>query len=221
LSQQNAYVRSIVQPSPPTSGAAAGSGSAAAVDVEPTDFELVERIRRKDQAAFNLLYDRYFQRIYGFVQVRLRNRADSEEVVQEVFTAVFRGIGTFRGTSVVLGWIYGIAKNSVNNHIRRARAHALRIERAEFELSRSSFSLDAYTPEEHLTLSRCEGVLRERLDSLADWHAEVFVMRHLENLPIPEIAERVSRSSDAVRSSLYRAKKMVMESIDPGLAAAS
>ncbi|MCH7707613.1 MAG: sigma-70 region 4 domain-containing protein, partial [Myxococcales bacterium] len=50
---------------------------------------------------------------------------------------------------------------------------------------------------------------------------EVFVMRHLENLPIPKIAERVSRSSDAVRSSLYRAKKMVMESIDPGLAAAS
>ena len=70
-------------------------------------------------------------------------------------------------------------------------------------------------------MSRCEDVLRERLDSLADWHAEVFVMRHLENLPILEIAERVSRTSDAVRSSLYRAKKMVMESIDPGLAAAS
>ncbi|MCH8131782.1 MAG: sigma-70 family RNA polymerase sigma factor [Myxococcales bacterium] len=217
MSQQSAYVRSIVQPSSSTSGAPAGS----AADVEFTDLELVERIRRKDQAAFNLLYDRYFQRIYGFVQVRLRNRADSEEVVQEVFTAVFSGIGTFRGTSAVLGWIYGIAKNSVNNHIRRASAQALRIERAEFELSRSSFSLDAYTPEERLTLSRCEDVLRERLDSLPDWHAEVFVMRHLENLPIPKIAERVSRSSDAVRSSLYRAKKMVMESIDPGLAAAS
>ena len=64
-------------------------------------------------------------------------------------------------------------------------------------------------------------MLWEGLDSLADWHAEVFVMRHLENLPIPEIAERVSRSCDAVRSSLYRAKKMVMESIDPGFAAAS
>jgi RNA polymerase sigma-70 factor (ECF subfamily) len=186
---------------------------------ELTDLELVERIRTGDQAAFNLLYGRHFDRVYAFVRVRLRNRADAEEVVQEVFTAVFRGIESYRGTSAVLGWIYGIAKNSVNNHIRRAKAQALRIERAEAELARPSQSLDSYTPEERLTLNRCEEALRVQLESLADWHVEVFVMRHLENLPIPEIAERVSRSSDAVRSSLYRAKKMVMESIDPGLVA--
>ena len=187
---------------------------------EPTDRELVERIRGSDETAFNLLYDRYFQRVYSFALLRLRNRADAEEVVQEIFMAVFRSAEAFRGQSSLLAWIYGIAKNTVNNHIRRAKAQEQRIERAEPELLRSSQSLDACTPEEHLNLRRCEEKIQERLESVADWHAEVFILRHLEDLPIGEIARRVQRSNDAVRSSLYRMKKLLVEAVDSSAAAA-
>lgn len=178
---------------------------------KPSDLELVERVRLGDQAAFNLLYDRYFQRVFGFVHKRLHNRADAEEVVQEVFVAVFRSIGAYRGTSSPLAWVYGIAKNTVNNHIRRQKAHEQRIERAEAELLRSSRSLDSCTPEEHLNLRRCEEAIQRRLGSVPSWHAEVFVLRHMEDLSIGEISRRVQRSNDAVRSSLYRVKKMLVE----------
>ena len=186
---------------------------------EPTDTELIEGIRRSNEADFNLLYERYFPRVYSFAYLRLRNRADTEEVVQDVFTAVFRSIDAYRGQSSLLAWIYGIAKNTVNNHIRRAKAHEQRIERAEAELERSSHSMASGTPEEHLSLRRCEETIQERLAALADWHTEVFVLRHFEDLPIDEIAQRVSRSSDAVRSSLYRVKKMLVEVVSPGVAA--
>jgi RNA polymerase sigma-70 factor (ECF subfamily) len=185
---------------------------------DPSDQELVRRIALGDERAFNLLYDRYFQRVYSFVFLRLRNRADAEEVVQEVFTAVFRSIEGYRGQSSLLAWVYGIAKNTVNNHIRRAKAQELRIERAEPELLRSSRSLDSCTPEEHLSLRRCEEAIQEQLESVAGWHAEVFVLRHLEDLPIGEIARRVHRSNDAVRSSLYRMKKLLVEAMGAGLA---
>jgi RNA polymerase sigma-70 factor (ECF subfamily) len=181
------------------------------------DHEIVEGIRRASEEEFHLLYERYFQRLYSFAYLRLRNHADAEEVVQETFTVVFRSIEAYRGQSSLLSWIYGIAKNTVNNHVRRARAYEARIERAGGELQRSLRSLASCTPEENLTLRRCAEALRARLASVADWHAEVFLLRHVENLPIDEIARRMSRSNDAVRSSLYRVKRLLVEAIDPTL----
>lgn len=180
-----------------------------------SDIELVDGVRRASEPHFNALYERYFQRIYSFVYLRLRNRADAEEIVQEVFTAAYRSIGSWKGQSSLSSWMYGIAKNTVNNHIRRAKSQDLRIERAEPELVRSRFSLDHCTPEEHLNLRRCEASIREKLESVSDWHAEAFVLRHFDNLTIGEISERVSRSNDAVRSSLYRMKKLLVEAVNP------
>jgi RNA polymerase sigma-70 factor (ECF subfamily) len=186
-----------------------------------SDNELVDGVRAGSETHFNALYERYFQRIFSFVYLRIRNRADAEEIVQEVFTVVYRSIGAWRGQSSLASWMYGIAKNTVNNHIRRAKSQELRIERAESDLVRSRYSLDHCSPEEHLNLSRCEAAIRDRLESVSDWHAEAFVMRHFENLPIGEIATRVSRSNDAVRSSLYRMKKLLVEAVDSDVVTAN
>ena len=186
-----------------------------------SDQELVEGIRRSSEADFNELYDRYFQRVYSFAFARLRNRADAEEVVQESFTAVFRSIDAYRGQSTLVCWIYGIAKNNVNNHLRRAKLHELRLERAEPGMVLGAASLDASTPEEQLSLQRYQESVSKLLASVAGWQSEVFWLRHMENLTIGEISERVKRSNDAVRSSLYRVKRMLIEAVDPALAAAS
>jgi len=182
------------------------------------DLDLVGAIRDGDEAAFTVLYERYFDRVHHFAYARLRNRADAEEVAQETFVAVFRSIGAFRGRSSLLSWIYGIAKNTVNNHIRRTRAHEQRIERAEEELVRNAHTFDACSPEEHLHYARCARSLASSLGSVSSWQVEVFAMRHFENLPIQKIADRMSRSNDAIRSSLYRVKRLVVEAVDPGLA---
>ncbi len=84
---------------------------------------------------------------------------------------------------------------------------------------RSAESLDSCTPEERLGLRRCSEAVEERLGSVSAWQAEVFALRHLENLPIQEIADRMARSNDAIRSSLYRVKRLVVETIDSEMAA--
>lgn len=180
------------------------------------DLELVEGIRKADEACFNRLYERYFQRVYNFTYVRVRNHADTEEIVQETFTAVFRSIEAFRGQSSLLSWIYGIAKNTVNNHLRRAKARDQWLERADLDVLTPSVAASG-TPEEEFHLRRYAQTIHERLDSVASWQAEVFVLRHVENLPIREIAKRTSRSSDAIRSSLYRVKRLLVEASEPGL----
>ena len=179
-----------------------------------TDSELLDLLRSGDETAFTLLYDRYFERVYNFAYVRLRNRADAEEVAQETFVAVFRSIEAFAGRSALLSWIYGIAKNTVNNHLRRCRALELRIERAEDDLVRNAHSFEACTPEEHANYRRCADAVERSLSAVSDWQAEVFALRHFENLPIQEIADRMRRSNDAIRSSLYRVKRLIVEAVD-------
>ncbi|MFP8876421.1 MAG: RNA polymerase sigma factor [Myxococcota bacterium] len=182
----------------------------------PLDEELIQGVRDGDEGAFSRLYDCYFQRVYSFAYARLRDRADSEDAVQETFTAVFESLGGFEGKASLLSWIYGIARNVVNTHIRRAQAEARRVDKTEMGLARSVASLDMCTPEQTLGLRRCAAAVETQLREVSGWQAEAFEMRHFNDLPIQEIADRVERSNDAVRSGLYRVKRLVFEAVDPG-----
>jgi RNA polymerase sigma-70 factor (ECF subfamily) len=182
---------------------------------ELSDEALFQGVRAGHEQHFNVLYERYFSRIYTFIHVRVRNRADAEELTQESFAAVFRSADGYTGRSTPLAWIYGIAKNVVYNHLRRNRAHDARVERAGPDALHGSSPIWTYTPEDHLSLQRYLEVIGDRLGSVTPWQAEVFVLRHFENMPIGEIARRMDRSNDAIRSSLYRVKRMLVEAGDP------
>jgi RNA polymerase sigma-70 factor (ECF subfamily) len=176
-----------------------------------SDEELLNGIRSQSESHFAELYNRYFQRIYSFVYTRMRNHAETEEVVQETFLAVFRSFERYRGQSSLLSWIYGIAKNTANNSIRRAKSQSERIDLADEDDLSPRSSLGVGTPADQLDLHRFQDQLAHRLEALADWQTEIFEMRHFENLSIPEISRRTKRSSDAVRSSLYRVKRIFFE----------
>lgn len=181
---------------------------------EQSDQQLLDGLRVGSEAHFNELYGRYFQRIYSFVYTRMRNHADAEEVVQETFTAVYRSFESYRGTSSLLSWIYGIAKNTLNNSLRRSRTEGQRLDALRPEVLRPPSALSDCTPEEHLTLRRYSDAIRERLESVSEWQTEIFAMRHLHDMSIQEISDRTQRSSDAVRSSLYRVKRLLFETAE-------
>lgn len=186
-----------------------------------SDLDLVDGIRRGSELHFNELYRRYFQRIYNFTYVRIRNHADTEELVQEAFTAVYSSIGNYRGRSSLLAWVYGITKNTVNNHLRRVKNQEERFEQARPRLSQAPSRLAACDPEEQLALQRYAKAINDCLESVTPWQAEVFVLRHLQNLPIQEIARRTCRSNDAIRSSLYRVKRLLVQASQEGASARS
>ena len=179
-----------------------------------TDHDLLDGIRRASEPHFNELYRRYFDRIYNFVYARIRNHADAEEIVQETFTVVFRSFDAYRGQSSLLSWIYGIAKNTVNNTLRKAKNQEARRESVDPEVFKPRASFSTFTPEDQLNLRRYADAINDQLKSVSSWQSEIFVMRHLENLSISEISARTDRSSDAVRSSLYRLKRLLFEAAD-------
>lgn len=176
-----------------------------------TDLDLIEGIRAASEIHFNELYSRYFQRIYNFVYGRIRNHADTEEIVQETFTIVFSSMGKYSGRSSLLSWIYGIAKNTTNNGLRQAKNITQRMQEIGHEQLRPSKSFASCTPEEQLSIRRYLKHVVEQLEDFGDWQVEIFDMRHLQNMSIREISKRTQRSSDSVRSCLYRVKRLLLE----------
>jgi RNA polymerase sigma-70 factor (ECF subfamily) len=181
-------------------------GSTAAADEE-----LVERVRRGDRASFNLLYERYFPRVYRFVDKRLRNRADTEETVQEVFVNLFSSIHTYRGDAPFAAWVFGLARRTVASRFKRKRHETVPLDPGEDEtgawavMSGGGDPLEAYECEERLRRMR-----EAARDDLTAEQWQLFQLHHLENRSIEEIARTMRRSADSVKSHLYRARKLLL-----------
>ena len=82
---------------------------------------LVERLVARDERAFNALVRAYERRVFALVLRMIGNRAEAEDLAQEVFVQVFKAIGSFRGESKLSTWIYRIAINLCKNRAKYLR----------------------------------------------------------------------------------------------------
>lgn len=206
-------IRSHAAASPPAIDPADAPLSTRSLGTQ-TDDELLAGLRQGSEAHFGELYEGYFHRIYTFCYARVHNHADAEEIAQETFMAVLRSVEAFRGQASLLSWIYGIAKNTANNLLRRQKSQEQKLESADAQVVAPSISIATTGPGEQLDMRLYADALAEKLQTFAEWQVEIFCMRHLENLSIGEICDRTGRSSDAVRSSLYRVKRVFFETAE-------
>ncbi len=79
---------------------------------------LIARLCAGEEAAYEVLIDRYERSVFNLVSRLTDDSADVPDVVQEVFLKVFRSVGSFRGDSSLKTWVYRIAVNESRNHRR-------------------------------------------------------------------------------------------------------
>jgi RNA polymerase sigma-70 factor (ECF subfamily) len=189
-----------------------GSGSevvAASEKITPiSDEELIAGIQSGSEASFGVFYDRYFPRVYHFVNQRLRNHADSEEVVQEVFINVVSSIGSFRGESALSSWIYGVTRRTIARRFKRKRHPTVALVDSNPQdprLGAGPTPLQSYECAERLDM-----MVAAAQDQLSDEQRELFRLHHLENRPIKEIADRLNKTENSIKSNLYRTRKILL-----------
>ena len=179
------------------------------------DDELVDRLRRGDRRAFDQLYERYFARIYSFVDRRLRNRADSEETVQEVFINVFSSIHTYRGEAPFSAWIFGLTRRTIAGRFKRKRHPTVPLIEEDESMGtslRTALRGEA-TPLENYEYSERIALLQSLvLNRLSPEQRTLFRMHHLEDRSIGEIARTLDKTENAVKSNLYRTRKILLAS---------
>ena len=187
-----------------TAQASAGTSGA------PTDDELLARISDGEEDAFNLLYERYFKRVYGFVSRRMGNRADIEEVTQEIFISLLSSLGSYRGESVFSAWLFGISRRVVANRFKRKRHVTVPLlddDDAEM-LSPSSGQI---TPlDEYECAERFHQLSKTMERMLSEEQKVLFQLHHIEDRPISEIAQKLSKTEDAIKSNLYRTRRILL-----------
>jgi RNA polymerase sigma-70 factor, ECF subfamily len=179
-----------------------------------SDAILVERIEAGERQAFEILYGRYFGRVYGFVARRLRNRADAEEAVQEVFASVFSSLGSYRGDAPFPAWLLGVARRVVASRFKKKRHPTVSIDTEgsceTVDLS-MPFVQRATTPLEHYECRERIGRLQNAAaQRLTPEQRELFERHHLDHQSITELAIQLHKSEDAVKSNLYRARKVLL-----------
>jgi RNA polymerase sigma-70 factor (ECF subfamily) len=193
---------------------------AAAVDVsgsidptlEQSDEELVDALRQGDRAAFDALYDRYFKRVFGFTEKRLHNRADAEETTQEVFITVLGAIDSYRGDAPFAAWVFGITRRTIAGRFKRKRHATVPLVDQEPEPNRSGGPEAGPSPIELLEVRERLAQLEETLEhKLSAEQRMLFRLHHLEDRPISEIASRLDKTEDAVKSHLYRARRLLLQ----------
>jgi RNA polymerase sigma-70 factor (ECF subfamily) len=171
---------------------------------EIEDEVLVARLRLGDEAAFELLYERYFKRIASFVARRIDNRADVEETVQEVFFNVFSSIGGYRGEAPFGAWVFGLTRRTIASRFKRKRHPTVPLEENE---SSGPDPLQAYEASERA--DRLEAAVALQL---TPEQRTLFELHHIQEKPIAEIALQLGKSEDAIKSKLYRTRKLLLAS---------
>ena len=187
---------------------------AGASRAELDDAELIAAIKRSDPGSREALYHRYKKRVYGLA-LRIVGPVDAEEVAQEAFIRIFRGLPKFRGDAALSTWIYRLAVNAALSHrTRRAGARLLTQQSSgdgqlEGQLERAIEAQPAAEP------AHGDAVLRARLEralvQLPTGYRTVIVLHDVEGLEHEEIASILRCHVGTSKSQLHKARARLRE----------
>jgi RNA polymerase sigma-70 factor (ECF subfamily) len=178
-------------------------------------FDLIERFREGDETAFSQLFAKYRPRLGVLIRYKLgaalRERVEVDDILQEVFLAASKDIGsfTYRSAGSFMSWLSRIADHVIVDEARsQARQKRRAAEVVRFQSAGNPGGpepVDSKTPSRILMQKEVTEKLLARLDALAPDYRDVILMAKVEGLSSAEIAERMGRSREAVAVLLHRA----------------
>jgi RNA polymerase sigma-70 factor (ECF subfamily) len=141
---------------------------------------------------------------------------DADDVLQDTYVEIVRHLAGFRGDSSFMTWATAVVRSQLHRHRRRHRRHALRddaIDSASHSYP-TLFGRSEREPELQACADSLRASLLAALDELAELDREVFVLRELEGMTAPEVANTLGLSVPAVKSRLHRARRSLRANLD-------
>ena len=183
------------------------------------DIDLVRLAQAGDMRAFEALVVKHQRRIARHVARYIKSADDVEDVVQDVFVRVYRGLASFRGDSLFYSWLYRIASNTALNHLRRVSPEVplgddSPEERAGEFLPGVS---DAAQPDRTLMAEQIADAVQRALAKLQPQLAEALLLFEVENKSYAEIAEMLQIPIGTVRTRIFRARDFIAKRLNPVL----
>jgi RNA polymerase sigma-70 factor (ECF subfamily) len=186
-------------------------------DASARDDILLAEARAGDRQALEALLERYQAQVYGFGVKMCGNPEDAKDVLQETLLTVARDIRNFRGGSSLSTWLYTIARSACIKMRRRSKFAPEQASSVEIGAATETESLadPARSADEVLAGKQVERALGRAIGELEPMYREVLMLRDVEGLTAPEVAEVLGLTIQAVKSRLHRARLSVRERIEP------
>jgi RNA polymerase sigma-70 factor, ECF subfamily len=174
----------------------------------------VERLRRRDERAFNELVEGYQDRVYRLVFRMLGRPDEAEDMAQEVFVQVFKAIDSFRGDAKLGTWIYRIAVNLCRNrskYLARRKTNSQQeydsgAEGQELASSEGVTVGETAAPDQLVQGYQLEAIMQQCIRELEDDYRDLIILRDVEDLTYEEIMDITGLPEGTVKSRIHRAR---------------
>lgn len=183
-----------------------------------SDQLLVERARRGDRRAFDLLVLKYQQRIVKLVTRYVRDPSEALDVSQEAFVKAFRALPAFRGDSAFYTWLYRIAINTAKNYVASLQRRPVEYNLDPQDPDQHDLSVrlrEDETPEGLAMQEQLRQAISQAISALPEELRTAIMLREVEGLSYEEIAEAMDCPVGTVRSRIFRAREAVDAVIRP------
>jgi RNA polymerase sigma-70 factor (ECF subfamily) len=210
-------MRCAAQPAPARRRLRASRMTAADVDAA-----LVERVKRGDARAFEMLVVKYQRRIERLIGRMVRDTDLVPDIAQETFIRAYRALPQFRGESAFYTWLYRIAVNTAKKALVELKRDPLVSETAlasrdeEDETSRIENELsDGETPDAVLASKEIAAAVNASIEALSEDLRQAVTLREIEGLSYEEIAQVMNCPIGTVRSRIFRAREAIAARLRP------
>jgi len=180
--------------------------------------QLIKGIQQGDRKSFQILVENYQRMVVNTCLGIVHNKADAEDLAQDVFLEIFRTAENFRGDSKISTWLYRIATNRSLNLIRNNKRKRF------FQSIEETFTGGRHRtseisenrgdqPDRNITDQQRSDMLHQAIDKLPEKQRTAFTLNKYEEQSYQQIAEIMEISLASVESLIHRAKKNLLEQL--------
>jgi RNA polymerase sigma-70 factor (ECF subfamily) len=173
------------------------------------DRELVRRMRRGDERAFDEFFDVYYPRLYRFAAGRVRHADAAEDIAQATLVLAIRKAGTWRGEAALFTWLCTLCRREISAYCRRHdyREVTMLDDIPEIRAQLEALAARMQDPQQDLERQDLARLVQLTLDYLPARYGDVLEWKYLQGQTMREIAERMDTTTKAVESLLTRARE--------------
>lgn len=186
------------------------------------DAPLVERVKRGDQRAFEMLVVKYQRRVERLIARMVRDADLVPDIAQESFIRAYRALPNFRGDSAFYTWLYRIAVNTAKKALMELKRDPLVTQSAlasredDDETSRVENELsDGETPESLMASKQVAQTVNAAIEGLSEDLRQAITLREIEGLSYEDIADIMNCPIGTVRSRIFRAREAIALRLRP------
>ncbi|MHC4738041.1 MAG: RNA polymerase sigma factor [Planctomycetota bacterium] len=178
---------------------------------------------KDNRSKFDDIYDKFHEKIAGYLE-RMVGREESEDLTQEVFIKIDKGLKEFKGDSTLSTWIYRISTNTALDRIRsrsfQNKSHEVTINELGNELNNEGANLQieqtSLSAEREAIRNEMNDCIREFVDRLPIDYRTIIILSEIKDLKNREIADILGVSLDTAKIRLHRARARLKEIFEEG-----